>query len=129
MRESALWSALGVIGASALVALVGCGGEAMRYDPEPYREYIEGIEDLIQKAEAEPRDGAALYKLAAGLASDLGKTIENFQMRETVQNSLVNFGEYFAHKEEQGIPIDMAEARERWKKVRDNIFQSADWFQ
>jgi hypothetical protein len=111
------------------LAPLGCGSEeAMRFDPEPYRATIEKIEALVAKAEPEPNDGQALYRHAAELAGALGKNIDNHTFRETVMNRLISFGEQFSSSEEQGIPIDLAEARQMWKSTRDDIFRSADWY-
>lgn len=103
--------------------------DSMLYDPEPYKEIIQKIEALVNKAEAGPTDGAALYKHAIELAGALGKNIDNHTFREIVQNRLMSFGEYFTAQEDRGLTIDLVEARDMWKKVRKDLFRPADWFQ
>ena len=104
-------------------------GDAMRFDPETYKEHLMKIETLVQKPEAEPDDGAALSNHLTVLAGAMGQNIENFRYRETVMNTLITFGESYAALETQGVPLDMPAIKEGWKAMRDNLFKPADWFQ
>ena len=112
------------------LVLFACGsGDASKHDPELYRAQIEEIETLLEKPEAGPGDGGRLHVMSANLAGAVGMTIEHHTRKQTVMNLLISFGESFAHREEQGVSWEMAEAREFWKKVRSGIFNEADWFQ
>lgn len=115
--------------AAALLVAIGCGGDAMRYDPEPYREHIESLENLIHKPAAERGDGGRIHKLAATLAGVLGEDIDNARMKEGVKTLLIDFGAHFSDVESSGGDVDLSEARAAWAALRDRIFQPADWFQ
>ena len=123
----ALWASSAVL----LLILIACGGgsDSMRFDPELYKEHLVKIETLVQKPEADPDDGAALSNHVTVLAGAMGQNIENFRYRETVMNTLIQFGESYAALETQGVALDMPEVREGWRAMRDNLFEPADWFQ
>lgn len=112
------------------VALAQCsGGDAMKHEPEPYRQKIEQIESLLQKPESEPGDCSKLHVMSADLAGEVAKDIQHFTHKEIVTNRLVGFGQDFASLEEGGFPCDLAAARESWKAIRSELFIEADWFQ
>jgi len=113
-----------------LVILAACGGgDAMKHEPEPYRQQIEPIESLLQKSESESGDCGKLHSLSANLAGAVAKDIQHHAHREIVTNRLVGFGQEFAAREEQGLGCDLAEARAQWKLIRSELFQEAGWFQ
>ena len=125
--RTTFWAASAV----TFLILAGCstGSDAMRYDPEIYKEHIEKIENLIHKAKAEPGDQETLSKHVNELAGAMGKDIENYRYREIVMNRLITFGDYFVNQATFGVEMDLAEARETWKPIRDELFEPADWFQ
>lgn len=124
------WSrnAISLAAASTLLALAGCGGGSILFDPEPYRAHIEGLEAILQKPAADPGDGAKMFSHAAELAGDLGLQIENARRKETVKSLLIDFGQSVSDEEASGGSIDMAAARQRWHQMRDSLFEQADWF-
>jgi len=113
---------------SAAVAAIGCSGDAMLYDPEPHRAHIESIESILQKPESEPGDGAKIMEHAAQLAGAVGQTIDNHRAKETIKSLLIDFGQTLADMEASGGQIDLPDARERWKLLRDGLFKQADWY-
>jgi len=116
------------LSAVVVLTLTGCGGDAMLYDPEPYREHIENLESILQKPESELGDGAKIMEHAAKLAGALGRNIDNHRAKETVKSLLIDFGQTLSDIEAQGGQLDMAEAREQWKMLRDALFKPADWY-
>jgi hypothetical protein len=132
MNPVSFRSVILTLAAAALAASLGCSPESdtesMRYDPEPYRELIQKIEAMLNKAEAVPGDGATLYKYSSELAGALGKNIDNHMIRETVQNRLMSFGEAFTAQEDAGMTVDLEAGRASWKNLRADLFRSADWY-
>jgi len=127
MRFSGTIYTMVLVMGSVLVA-AGCGGGGVRYDPEPYRQHIEGLESILQKPAAEMGDGGRIFGFAAQLAGDLGQKIENAKKKETVKSLLLEFGQRLSDREAGGSPIDLDEARAAWQPLRDSLFEPADWF-
>jgi hypothetical protein len=111
------------------VVLAVCGGgDAMKHEPDPYRQQIEAIESLLQKSESAEGDCGTLHTLSANLAEVVARDIQHHTHKEIVTNRLVGFGQDFASQEEQGMSCDLAGAREQWKLIRSELFQEADWY-
>ena len=118
--------------------LYGCAPDE-RHDPEPYKQYIQEIDTLLQKPTAEEGDGIAIATNCNELAGALGKNIKRPSARETVMNTIMVFGESLAAAEdlaiqyrEEGqpvVPFDVTETRTQWELIRETIFKPASWFQ
>lgn len=128
------WTMTIVVGA----ALYACAPDD-RHDPEPYKQYIQEIDALLQKPAAEEGDGLAMATSCNALAGALGKNIQRPSARETVMNTIMVFGESLAAAEdvaiqyrEEGqpvVPFDVTETRTQWELIRKTIFKPASWFQ
>ena len=133
MRNFALSFAFGVMSTVILLVFSGCGDlgtlGSTKYDPEPYRAQIQQIESLVQKSYYTQGDGGRLHKYSADLAGAIRQDIPDYKVRERVMNRILNFGNHFADKEEQGAPVDLVEARAAWMTLRSDLFMHADWFQ
>jgi hypothetical protein len=115
---------------SLVVIAAACGGgDALKHEPDPYRQQIEPIEALLSKPQSESGDCGRLHKMSADLAGAVARDIDHHQHKEIVMNRLMGFGQDFATKEEQGMPCDLGEARAQWKVIRSELFLEADWFQ
>ena len=134
-RDLPAIAALAVPVLAALV-LTGCGGggeqagaTATRLDPELYRSDLEDVEAVLFKDEpADYGDGdrvsAALYR-AAGRAMAAGCDPAS-QAKARV---LVAFAGEAGAMEDAGYAMpDLGSLRARWREVRGEVFDRAEWF-
>ena len=130
----AVWATSVAIG----FALASCEMSDSRNDPEPYREHIQKIENVLQKTHAEQGDGALLSEYATDLAGAMGRNIQQPRAKQTVMALLIQFGEscsavedlavQYAEAGEEVVPFEMADVRKDWEALRELLFQPASWF-